>query len=67
MAQEPLLTAPQVAELLSVSAETVRSWVKAGTIPHIKLPSGVARFRQADIDAILAGTPVPTDDAEATV
>lgn len=62
MAQEPLLTAPQVAELLSVSAESVRSWVKAGTIPHIKLPSGVARFRQADIDAILSGAPTSSSD-----
>jgi len=64
MAQtEGLLTAPQVAEMLSVSAETVRSWVKSGRIPHITLPSGKHRFRRADIEAILAGPTAETAEA----
>lgn len=65
MAQEPLLTAPQVAELLSVSAETVRSWVKQGRITHIVLPSGAPRFRRSDIDAILEGSTSTTSAVEA--
>jgi excisionase family DNA binding protein len=48
-----LLTAPKVAELLGVSAETVRTWAKDGQIRFITLPSGVIRFRREDIDAIL--------------
>lgn len=51
-----ILTAPQVAELLGVSDETVRRWVAQGRIAHFLLPSGKPRFRRADIDAILAGT-----------
>lgn len=58
-----LLTAPQVADLLGVTAEAVRSWAKGGRIAHITLPSGQLRFRRADVDAILAGTAQP---AEAT-
>lgn len=61
MAQsEALLTAPQVAEMLGVSAETVRTWVKAGKLTHIKLPSGAPRFRRVDIEAIL-NPPAPAE------
>jgi excisionase family DNA binding protein len=67
MAQtEELLTAPQVAPMLSVSPETVLAWAKSGRLPSITLPSGNRRFRRADIDAIL-NPPAPADEpAEAT-
>lgn len=57
-----LLTAPQVAALLSVSGESVRRWAEAGRLPSITLPSGQRRFRMSDIDAILAGAQ-PEDGA----
>lgn len=63
MAQDDeLLTAPQVAEILSVSAETIRTWAKSGKLASITLPGGRPRFRRSDIDAIL-NPPAP---AEAT-
>lgn len=63
---EGLLTAPQVAKMLSVSAETIRVWAKDGKLPSITLPAGRLRFRRADIEAIL-NPPAPSDEpAEAT-
>lgn len=52
-ADKPLLTAPEAAELLGVSGETVRNWMKAGTLAFITLPSGSPRVRRRDIEAIL--------------
>jgi excisionase family DNA binding protein len=58
------LTATDVAEALGVTHETVRRWAAAGAIAYIRLPSGQIRFRQEDLDAIVAGVP-RTDDDEA--
>ena len=56
MTQTPvLITGPRVAEMLAVSPETVRQWVKEGKLKPIVLPSGSKRFRLEDIEAILAG------------
>lgn len=55
-----LLTAPQVAEILGVSAEAVRNWTKGGKLDHITLPSGAVRYRRSDIDAIL-NPPAPAE------
>ncbi len=49
-----LLTARQVAELLSVSTETVLRWVRRGDLPGFRLPSGQLRFRLEAIEAWLA-------------
>ena len=62
MSDDELLRSPAVAALLGVSGETVRNWVKKNQIPHILLPSGQARFRRSDIDAILEGH-APTEAA----
>jgi excisionase family DNA binding protein len=49
----PLLTTREVAELLSVSPETVlRRW-RAGEIPGYRLASNCLRFDPAKIDAWL--------------
>lgn len=61
MTDTDLLTAPQVAEALQVSDETVRRWAADGRLPSIVLPSGKRRYRRADIDAILS--PEPTEAA----
>lgn len=59
--QATYLTSGQVAEILGVNRATVRRWVNTGRIPAIKLPSGVARFRPEDIEAITAtGLPAET-------
>lgn len=59
---DELLTAPQVAVILSVSPESVRRWAKEGKLRSITLPGGSPRFRRSDVDAILN----PPTPAEAT-
>jgi excisionase family DNA binding protein len=49
---EPLLTARELAEHLSLSADTVLDWAEAGRIPHFKLGRAV-RFRPSEVDAWL--------------
>jgi len=48
-----LLTARQVADLLGMSSETVLRWVRRGEMPATRLPGGVIRFRQDDLEAWL--------------
>ena len=55
-----LLSIPQASERFRVSASTVRRWVKAGRLQAVVMPSGRAKIRKADVEAILAG-----DQAEA--
>ena len=50
---EPLLTARQVAEILSLSAHTILDWAEAGRLPSFKLGHAV-RFRQSEIAAWIA-------------
>jgi excisionase family DNA binding protein len=49
-----LLTAREVAELLSVSTETVLRWARRGDLPGFRLPSGQLRFRLEAIETWLA-------------
>jgi excisionase family DNA binding protein len=49
----PLLTARAVADMLSVSTETVLRWSRGGSLPSFCLPGGAIRFRQEDLDAWL--------------
>lgn len=55
-----LLTAREVAELLSVSPETVLRWTRRGELPAIRLPSGALRYREADLDAWTAARSNPS-------
>jgi excisionase family DNA binding protein len=50
---DDFLTTTDAAAMLGVSDETVRRWVEAGRLRHIRLPSGQIRFRREDIEAIL--------------
>ncbi len=49
---EPLMTAAEVAELLSVPVSWVRESTRSGAIPHIQL-GRYRRHRQADVLAWL--------------
>lgn len=51
-----LITTGAVAKQLAVSAATVQRWVREGLLDAITLPSGVLRFRQSDINALIEGT-----------
>lgn len=61
---DELLAAPTVAALLGVTDVTIRRWTTDGKLRHIRLPSGAARYRRSDVEAIL--TPVePVTEATA--
>lgn len=51
---EPLLTAVQVAELLSVPKTRVWSMSRRGEIPTVRIGSREVRYRREDIDAWIA-------------
>jgi len=44
----------EAARALGVSENTIRRWEERGLIPAVRLPSGVRRFRRADIEAAQA-------------
>ncbi len=53
---ERLLTTREVADVLSLSPETVlRRW-RRGELPGYRLGSNVLRFRESEIEAWLEGT-----------
>ncbi len=53
---ERLLTTREVAELLSLSPESVlRRW-RSGELPGYRLSSNVLRFRESELEAWLEGT-----------
>ena len=47
-----LLTTGQIAEMFTVTAETVRSWITAGDIKAVSLPGGRKQYRIRREDAI---------------
>lgn len=56
MVDEPYVAIEDVAKHFAVSVSTVRSWIRANKIPHLKL-GGVYRFRLSSVeDALAAGT-----------
>ena len=52
---ERLLTAQEVAELVSVSSNTVLDWHQSGTIPSYKLNGKAVRFRLSEVETWLEG------------
>ena len=50
-----LLTPQEVSECLRVSQRTVERWLRDGTIPRIKLPSGKWRISEEVVKHILEG------------
>lgn len=57
----PLLTTRDVAGRLGVSTETVLRWVRRGELPAHRLPGGMLRFAEVDLDAWLAQRATGTD------
>lgn len=53
--EEPVLRkATDVAALFRVTPKTVNRWVQSGRLKAIHTPGGHQRFRQEDIDQLLA-------------
>lgn len=49
-----LMQVREAARALGVSENTIRRWEERGLIPAVRLPSGVRRFRRADVEAARA-------------
>lgn len=49
-----LMQVREAARALGVSENTMRRWEQRGLIPAVRLPSGVRRFRRADIESAQA-------------
>jgi excisionase family DNA binding protein len=54
---EPLLTPAEVAALFRVAPKTVTRWAKKGWLTSIRTLGGHRRYREAEVRALLAGTP----------
>ena len=54
---ESLLTPAEVAALFRVDPKTVTRWAKAGKLTSIRTLGGHRRYREAEVRALLSGTP----------
>ena len=52
MSEPRLLTVPQVAAELQVTAQTIRNWIDHGTLPAVRIGRAF-RVKRADLDALL--------------
>lgn len=63
-----LMQVREAARALGVSENTIRRWEERGLIPAVRLPSGVRRFRRADVEAVQArmyeGLPPPAESKD---
>lgn len=57
-----LLTIPEAADMLRVSAVTVSRWLKQGRLPAYRVGPRAVRIRRVDIDQVLAPA-IATEDA----
>ena len=51
---EPLLTPAEVATMFRVDPKTVTRWATAGRIGSIRTPGGHRRFRESEVNELLA-------------
>jgi len=54
-----LLTPSEVAQMFRVDPKTVTRWAKAGKLSTIRTLGGHRRYKEAEVRALLAGTPAP--------
>ena len=55
MTEEVLLTGPEIAAIFKVSPSSVRRWAREGLLKVAAVtPGGRRRYRQADVDKLLA-------------
>lgn len=47
----------ELAQLMGVTPQTIRTWIKQGKLPHHTTPNGQLYFTDQDIQAILGDTP----------
>ncbi|HEY2090131.1 MAG TPA: BldC family transcriptional regulator [Mycobacterium sp.] len=54
---EPLLTPAEVAARFRVDPKTVTRWAKKGKLTSIRTLGGHRRYRETEVQALLAGIP----------
>jgi excisionase family DNA binding protein len=54
--KEPLLRVAEVATILGTRVETVRSYIRRGTITAVVLPGGDYRVPREELDKLLSST-----------
>jgi excisionase family DNA binding protein len=62
-----LLIPTEVAGLFRVDAITVRRWAKTGKLRSIKTLGGHRRFYRAEVEALVAGKPLTSEQLDALV
>jgi excisionase family DNA binding protein len=60
----PLLGVREAARRLGVHENTLRRWEQSGLIHAVKLPTGVRRFREEDIERLYREMHQAVDDAD---
>ena len=65
--RERLLTPIEVGKLMRVHHKTVIVWAHQGRIRFIRTPGGRMRFWELDVEALLAGQPMPRRDRNGIV
>ena len=50
---EKLLTPEEAAELMGVNADTVRNWLRRGTLKGVKLGGRIWRIKEKDLEAFI--------------
>jgi excisionase family DNA binding protein len=64
MADSEFLTVAEVAELLKLNQQTIRNWIDAGKLPHVRVGERRVRIKRADLDALIeAGSTGSTSPA----
>jgi excisionase family DNA binding protein len=61
MAEHPLMTAREVAELFRVDVKTVYSWVKNGKLGNVATPTGGVRIRADEVRVLFEQEADPQD------
>jgi predicted site-specific integrase-resolvase len=60
-----LLTPAEVAALWRVDPKTVTRWENQGKLQSIRTPGGTRRYFLAEVNALLAGKPLASDQLDA--
>ena len=62
--QQPFLTPKEVSDLLQVSVQTVRRWIKEKSLPAYKVGPRMWRIKRADLEEWLDQQRTATDVGE---
>jgi excisionase family DNA binding protein len=63
---DPLMTVAEIAAILKLNPQTVRNWIDAGTLPHLRIGERRVRVWRSDFQAFIhagesSAPPAPTN------